>query len=147
MYFFKLKNRKRTKTGQAVVELALVFPFFLLIIVGGIIDFGFCMYNYLSLQQISSTAVAWGAENKKSDSEIQAYANQLKPSWWKEGYSLNRVERSTLTQTQGQVIKLTLAYETPMLTPFYQILVEAAAKKRSINIGAMSVSKEAEYLR
>jgi uncharacterized protein (UPF0333 family) len=147
MSFFKLKNKNSKKKGQAVVELALVFPFFLLIIVGGIVDFGFCMYNYLTLQQISSTAAAWGAENKKSDHQIQDYANQLKPKWWKENYSVNRVERTDLTQTQGRVIKLTLAYETPMLTPFYQILVEAAAKKRSINIAAMSASKEAEFLR
>ncbi len=145
MFFNKRKNK--SKKGQAVVELALVFPFFLLIIVGGIIDFGFSMYNYLTLQQISSTAVAWGAENKKSDHEIQEYANELKPPWWKEGFSVNKVERSTLTQTQGNVIKLTLAYETPMLTPFYQVLVEAVAKKRSINIAAASVSKESEYLR
>ncbi|GAB1353812.1 hypothetical protein MASR1M12_25500 [Erysipelotrichia bacterium] len=42
-------KRKKNK-GQAIVELALVFPFFLLIILGGIIDFGFAFYNYVTLR-------------------------------------------------------------------------------------------------
>ncbi|NLV93194.1 MAG: pilus assembly protein [Candidatus Riflebacteria bacterium] len=142
-----LLTRKKRSRGQAVVELAIVFPFFLLIIVGGIVDFGFSIYNYLTLQQIVSDTASWGAENKKSDAEITEYANKLKPTWWKGEYKIHKLERLELPETKGNVIKLTITYETPMMTPFYQILLDAARKKTSILIAAMAVSKESEFLR
>jgi hypothetical protein len=140
-----LLTRKKRSKGQAVVELAIVFPFFLLIIVGGLVDFGFSIFNYLTLQQIVSDTAAWGAENKKSDAEIMEYANKLKPTWWKGEYKIHALERMELSETKGKVIKLTISYETPMMTPFYQILLDAARKKTSLQIAAMAVYEQSNH--
>lgn len=45
----KNRRKKKKESGQAMVEFALVFPIFLLLVMG-IIDFGFLFYNYISLE-------------------------------------------------------------------------------------------------
>ena len=37
--------KRKKKKGQAIVEMAILFPVFLLVIVGGVVDFGFAFYN------------------------------------------------------------------------------------------------------
>lgn len=50
----KLKKNKR-ESGQAIVEFALVLPIFLLLIMG-IIDFGFLFYNYIGIENSARNA-------------------------------------------------------------------------------------------
>ena len=84
-------KRRKTK-GQAIVEMAMVFPFFLLIVVGGIIDFGFAFYNYQTLQQIANDTAQWAAESLKDVNDTGAiveYANGMRPTWWTGAYTVS----------------------------------------------------------
>lgn len=139
--------RKRKK-GQAIVELALVFPFFLLIIVGGIIDFGFAFYNFLTLQQLANDTAQWAADSQiSSDSAISNFVNGKKPSWWSGSFTLYTVERVQLPTTKGTVIRIKLGYESPTYTPFYQTMLSATTGNSSISLAAMASYKEPQHVR
>lgn len=51
----KNRKRKRRESGQAIVEFALVLPFFLLLVMG-ILDFGWLFYNYISVENSARNA-------------------------------------------------------------------------------------------
>lgn len=122
-------NRKRIK-GQALVELALFFPFFLLIILGGIIDFGFAFYNYISLQQVANDSVQWAAE--RNETSFGAVSNAVQKNIAKLGWkaallTIHPLEFPTFTSlgVTESGIKLTLTYNSPVYTPFYQTMFSA----------------------
>lgn len=123
-------KRKKTK-GQAIVELALFFPFFLMIILGGIIDFGFAFYNYISLQQVANDSVQWAAErNKISFGEVSGavQANIAKLGWQSTSLTIHPLEYPPFPmpgEKDEKGIKLTLTYNSPVYTPFYQIMFNA----------------------
>ncbi|GAB4270981.1 MAG: hypothetical protein Kow0029_08310 [Candidatus Rifleibacteriota bacterium] len=138
--------RKRKRKGQAIVEMALVFPFFLLIVVGGLIDFGFAFYNFLSLQQIVNDTAQWAAESQgsgtiPSNSEIVTYANNRRPSWWTGAFTVAPPVVTNLPATGGQVVSLTMTYESPTYTPFYQIIFQATTGDASIKLVAQAAYK------
>lgn len=142
-----LKRRKNRQRGQAIVELALLFPFFLLIIVGGIIDFGFAFYNALTLQQLANDTAQWAADNEiKLDSEILAFIGNKKPSWWTGVFQDPVISRATLI-TGGSVVKINLTYESPAYTPFYQTMLSATGGNSSINLSALASYKEPEHVK
>lgn len=49
------KKKKRREEGQAIVEFAIVLPIFLLLVMG-IIDFGWLFYNYISVENSARNA-------------------------------------------------------------------------------------------
>ena len=140
-------KRKKTK-GQAIVELALFFPFFLLIILGGIIDFGFAFYNYISLQQVANVSVQWAAENispqEVANGLVQSAAernisaalpkNIAKLKWQSTSLTIHPLEfpkfKSMGVTETG--IKLTLTYNSPVYTPFYQTMLNATLGEPNI---------------
>lgn len=116
----------KVRKGQAIVEMALLFPFFLLIILGGIIDFGLAFYNSVALQEIAHASAGWAAERNIVDAGIIAnHASSLKPSWWTGAFRVQAEEVKTATSATPNVIKVTLSYESPAYTPFYQTMLGA----------------------
>lgn len=144
--------RKRRRKGQAIVEMALVFPFFLLIVVGGLIDFGFAFYNYLSLQQIANDAAQWGAESLgngqvQSNSAIVAHANNQRPAWWTGAFTVNTPSLEPLTTDTGSnAIVVSMTYESPTFTPFYQIIFQATSGAPSIRLAARAAYKIPDFI-
>jgi Flp pilus assembly protein TadG len=143
----------KLKKGQAVVEFVLLFPFFLLVIVGGIVDFGFAFYNLISLQQIANDAaqyatVAAAGPSGRSDADIQTFINQRKPSWWQGTFTVTTALTSSSTTPQikvdtlrtadniAPVKRITLQYNSPMYTPFYHTLVRLAGDASGLRIQA-----------
>jgi hypothetical protein len=142
--------RKKRKKGQAIVEMALVFPFFLLVVVGGLIDFGFAFYNFLTLQQIANDAAQWAAESNgtagvTSQTSISDYANSRRPSWWTGAFTVHPPRITPLT-TGGQTITLLVSYESPTYTPFYQTIVSATSGSSSIRLAAAAAYKIPEIV-
>ncbi len=141
---------KKRRKGQAIVELSLVFPFFLLIIIGGIIDFGFAFYNYLTLQQLANDTAQYAADKNASDSQINAFVNSSKLygqlAKWNGDFTIYTPERVAL-QTIGTVVKIKLAYNSPMFTPFYQVMFQAATGNSSIKLVALASYKKPEYVK
>lgn len=142
--------RKKRKKGQAIVEMALVFPFFLLIVVGGLIDFGFAFYNFLALQQIANDAAQWAAESNGTtgiltQAEISSYANTRRPSWWTGAFTVHPPQFTNLA-TGGQTIRLLMSYESPTYTPFYQTIMSATSGNSSIKLAAAAAYKIPEVV-
>lgn len=120
-------HRLNRKKGQSIVEMALIFPFFLLIIVGGIVDFGFAFYNILALQQLANDAAVTGAEKNMTDDQIKNFiANYRTPpiGWNQAGIYTAQV--STVAMTDGSRMKhVVLTYNSKTYTPFYQTSLNA----------------------
>lgn len=141
-----MRYRKRKK-GQAVVEFALVFPFFLLFIVGGIIDFGFAFFNYIQLQQIANDTAQWAAETKPlPDTEsIVAHGETLLPSWWAK--SKFQVTSSGGNLDDGSpFVRVVAEYESPALTPIYQVMLEGTTGSRGFKLATMSAYKVPQFV-
>ncbi len=67
------RNRRRRSGGQAVVEFALLLPLFLLVIVGGVVEFGISFYNYITLQQLANDAAQTIATNIPNGTTMTVY--------------------------------------------------------------------------
>jgi hypothetical protein len=119
----KLFRRK----GQSVVEFAILFPFFLLIVVGGIVDFGFAFFNLITLQQITNDTAQYAAEhrtggNLPGTSEIETYAKEKAPKFWSNTVKVTVLPEATvgLGATSRIVKKVLIEYTGPLYTPFWQ---------------------------
>lgn len=142
--------RKKRKNGQAIVEMALVFPFFMLIIIGGLIDFGFAFYNFLTLQQIANDAAQWAAESngtigETSPTAIINYANARRPGWWTGSFTVHPPKIATLT-SGGTTISILVSYDSPTYTPFYQTILSATSGNSSIKLSALAAYKIPEVV-
>ncbi len=139
--------KRKRKNGQAIVELALVFPFFLLIIIGGIIDFGFAFYNFITLQQLANDTAQWAAERSiTSDGEISNFVNSKKPSWWKGTFTMYEVQRPYLSDN-SRMVKIQLGYDSPTYTPFYQTMLQGTTGDTSIKLVAYAAYKEPKIVK
>ena len=141
--------KRRKRKGQAIVEMAMVFPFFLLIVVCGIIDFGFAFYNYQTLQQIANDTAQWAAESLKDENNISAiteYANKLKPTWWSGTYTVGTPTWTDLTTT-GKLINVNVSYTSPAYTPFYQTMFSATTGNNGIQLAAVASYKRLTQLK
>ena len=114
-------NRKR-KRGQSIVEMSLLFPLFLLVIVGGIVDFGFAFYNILALQQVANDAASNAAEKNLNEAQTRNYIAQYSAppiSWNRAG--IYQATISTIAMADGSTMKrVELEYHSKTYTPFYQ---------------------------
>lgn len=136
-----MKKRK----GQVLVEFALIFPFFILIVIGGIIDFGFAFYNQLTLQQIANNTAKYAAFNRADGLKIAQYATSLKPKWWEGNFTLHPSDPIDI-ETGGKLYKVALSYNSPAYTPFYKALFKVTNDgKDYINIHAFAAYKAPEY--
>lgn len=119
--------KRKRKRGQSIVEMSLIFPFFLLIVVGGIVDFGFAFYNMLALQQLVNDAASNAAEKNMSDTQINNYIAQYSSppvSWHQAG--IYQATISNVNMTDGSVMKrVDITYKSKTYTPFYQTALNA----------------------
>lgn len=117
----------KRKKGQALIEMAILFPAFLLVIIGGIIDFGFAFYNMLALQQLANDAAQTAAEENLSESETLSFINSYSaaPISWRSSGIYN-ASISTINMNDGSKIKrINLEYNSKTYTPFYQTVMNA----------------------
>jgi len=136
----------RRKKGQAIVELAMVFPFFLLIILGGIIDFGFAFYNYVTLQGLANDTAAWAADNKVfSSASASDFVNgsAKKPAWMTKQIT---TAVNVMDLPSGvKVVRVNLGYDSPVYTPFYQTMFSAIVGSTSISLGTMAAYQVPQF--
>lgn len=146
MKYLKLSNKHiKNKTGQAIVEFAIVFPFFLLIIIGGIIDFGISINNYIILQNIVNNTAEWGAKNNKNQKEIEIFLKKQKPISWQNDLQINQIKNLKL-KTSGTALKVSVSYINPTITPFYQIITNKILKSNGIKITSEAFFKIPEKI-
>jgi Flp pilus assembly protein TadG len=70
---FSLRRRARSKRGASLVELALVLPV-LLLLVGGVADFGRAFYTYIALTNASREGAR--AASNYPQTQYEAYVKQ-----------------------------------------------------------------------
>ncbi|PKL43982.1 MAG: hypothetical protein CVV41_09470 [Candidatus Riflebacteria bacterium HGW-Riflebacteria-1] len=137
----------RRKKGQAIAEMALLFPFFLLVIVGGIIDFGFAFYNSLTLQQIANDSAQWAADNNITvNQEITNYINGRKPGWWSQDTFKITTPEQVALPSGGTVLRIRISYDSPTYTPFYQTMLSGITGAPSIKLAALASYKFPQHV-
>lgn len=136
----------RRRKGQAVVEFALVFPFFLLIVIGGIIDFGFAFYNHITLQQIANNTAKFAAENPSETIKIFEYANKQKPKWWEGKFTVYPIQPINL-HSGGTLYKAAVSYESQAYTPFYKAMFKVTNGVEYLRLSAAAAYKTPQYLK
>lgn len=106
-----LKNEK----GQSMVEFALILPVLLLIVIG-IIEFGFMFSDYLSLTNASRETVRFvslGGSNTQAIERAKEVAVNLDPL--KMNISFDPVSEA---RERGDTVKVKITYEYEFITPF-----------------------------
>ncbi len=93
-----ISKRKRREDGQAMVEFALILPVFLLILCG-IIDFGWLFYNQLSLNNACREGARYAVVNTAEDANTQAI--------------INHIENTTTTVFANNGVDIEVAYSSP----------------------------------
>lgn len=71
-----IKKLRRSEKGQAMVEMALVLPI-LILIIGGIVDFGWLFYNKLALNNAAREGARYAAIHYHLSTDWNAQAVQL----------------------------------------------------------------------
>ncbi len=108
----RLFNHKR---GQSLVETAIVLPLVLLLLMG-IIDFGFLFNNYIILSNASREAArkgSLGATDAEIVQLIQGNAQSLDPT-----RLAIEIYPPQSQRFHGSEIRVTLQYENKLITPF-----------------------------
>ncbi len=109
----KLKDEK----AQSMVEFAIIFPILLLILVG-IIEFGFMFSGYLTLSNASREAarsISLGAGDVAAVQKVKDSAANLDKTHIV--VTINPVEA---IRKQGDLVTLTITYDYDFLTPFME---------------------------
>ncbi len=91
-------KKNRREDGQAMVEFALILPIFLLILCG-IIDFGWLFYNQLSLNNACREGARYAVVNTAEDANTQAI--------------INHIENATTTVFANDGVDIEVAYSSP----------------------------------
>lgn len=129
MNFIKKEN------GQALVEFAIVLPLLLLIICG-IIDFGWLFYNQLSLENCAREGARYGAVNA-GNSECATLTeqkiNDIAVNSIKDSLSISVVFSSPQTPCDGD-ITVSLSTKIKVLTPVLGIFCNDQEKDLSYSV-------------
>ena len=109
-----VKIKGTGRKGQSIVETALVLPIIILILMG-IIDFGFLFNNYL----IISNAAREGARSAavgKADSDIVDDIMEMTDTLEEANLSVDITPDDT-SRVKGEGVKVTVEYDYEFLTP------------------------------
>ena len=118
---FKLKKDKHEE-GQAMVEFALILPIFLLILCG-IIDFGWLFYNQLSLNNACREGARYAVVNTAEDASTQAIINHIENAtttvFANDGIDIEVIYSSPADPTAGDItvnLEAKISFFTPVLS-------------------------------
>jgi len=141
-------NRLIKRKGQSLVEFCLILPILLMILLGGIIDFGYAFYNFITLQQIANDSamfaanpyLAGGGESAtgQSESDVRAFIASRKPAGWDSSFQVDITTAST-TDSLAIVRKVTLDYRSPLYTPFWKTIAKSTPWRNGIGLHAMAL--------
>lgn len=133
------KLLKRKEDGQAMLEFALVLPIFLLILCG-IIDFGWMFYNQLALNNICREGARYAVVNTADDHSTDEILRHI-DNYIESTYSLAEVEVEVsytrpLDPLSGDVV-VSVKEEFSYLTP----IISSVTGKPTRTLGAEVIMK------
>ena len=106
-----VKRMRKSEAGQAMVEMALVLPI-LLILVGGIIDFGWLFYNQLALTNAAREGARYAAIHYHISSDWKNESVTLMQSTY---VGVNSASAQVFEPELSQ-IRATMTADVPILT-------------------------------
>ena len=131
MKIHRKPEKDKREEGQAMVEFALILPIFLLILCG-IIDFGWLFYNQLSLNNACREGARYAVVNTAEDASTQAIINHIENStttvFANDGVDIEIIYTAPNDPTSGD-IKVTLEAEISFFTP---VLSTVMGKEKTI---------------
>lgn len=124
------KFLQRREDGQAMLEFALILPIFLLILCG-IIDFGWLFYNQLALNNICREGARYAIVNTAADHSTDEIMRHI-DNYIEGSYSLGEVD-VTVTYTKpldpvGGDVKVAAEKEFRYLTPVISTVTGRASR-------------------
>ena len=114
-----MKLNLKDDKGQSMVEFAMILPILLLIVVG-IIEFGFLFSGYLALSNASREAVrtaSLGASDSDAIQRAKDVALTLEPS-----KMIVTISPAVASRDRGDSVTVAIAYEYDFLTPFMEAI-------------------------
>lgn len=108
------------KSGQAIVETALILPLILLILMG-IIDFGFLFNNYLVIDNASregARSAAVGSTDSVIMSTVSSMTLSLEPTKLK-----TTIYPTGASRIKGSQVTITIEYDYSLITPIIGAIV------------------------
>lgn len=106
-----LKKLKKSQCGQAMVEFALVLPI-LLILVGGIIDFGWLYYNKIALNNAAREGARYAAIHYNISADWKTKSVELMNS----SYVGSTGATAVVEDPANSQIKASVTADVPILT-------------------------------
>ncbi len=130
---FCMKHRSLLKheKGQSMVEFALILPFLLLILCG-IIDYGWLFYNQLNVNNACREAARFAVVNSGASDLTDSVNNKVKASLG-DGCSVTLTFTDPSDKTNGDV-KVTVDSDMPILTPVLGTINGSMTKKITSDI-------------
>lgn len=127
----KFRKKNRREDGQAMVEFALILPIFLLILCG-ILDFGWLFYNQLSLNNACREGARYAVVHTAEDAGTQAIINHINDTtttvFANDGVDITVEYTSPADPTSGD-IKVSLQADISFFTP---VLSSILGKEKTI---------------
>ncbi len=145
-----------------MVELCLVLPILIIVLLGGIIDFGYAFYNYITLQQLTNDTAMFASspyvpiteqnasgtsEIGQSDQAIIEYVKAHKPPMWEFVGTPSPVHNNLFVTLPApfktadglaNVRRVTMDYRSPLLTPFWKSVATYSRWKEGIPLRTSS---------
>lgn len=122
MKIYRKPKKQRREDGQAMVEFALILPIFLLILCG-IIDFGWLFYNQLSLNNACREGARYAVVNTAEDANTQAIINHIENTtttvFANDGIDIEVFYSSPADPTSGDItvkLEADISFFTPVLS-------------------------------
>lgn len=129
------RNLFKNQNGQAMVEFALVMPLLLLIICG-IIEFGFLFSNQLMISNLSREGARYGVIYSKDPNQLQIVKDKiisLIPTNNKDKYTIEVSYSNTTTPRSGDII-VKITYKATPLTPITGIFTNGVMQLSSKSV-------------
>jgi len=117
-----LTKKFKKETGQSMLELAIILPIFMLIVCG-IIDFGWLFYNQLTLNNSAREGARFAVVNTTPTDRItliQNKVNAVTPAPLKTGMTITITYSNVTTPLLGDVT-VTLVTNVRIMTPLLGI--------------------------
>ena len=117
-----IRRKLKREDGQSMVEFALILPVFLLILCG-IIDFGWLFYNQLSLNNACREGARYAVVNTAENADTQAIINHIENLstnvFANDGVDINVTYSAPSDPTAGDItvsMEADISFFTPVLS-------------------------------
>ncbi len=128
-------KRKKRENGQSAVEFALVLPILLLILCG-IIDFGWLFYNQLALDNTCREGARFAVVNTGEDNSNALIVNKIRktiPGSLKDDLDIDIIYSKPLEPLTGDVT-IELTAEMDVLTPVLGVFNSGQTKTLTASV-------------